>query len=335
VRIELPRPDDWHVHLRQGEALTAYARRHGSAFGRILAMPNTRPPLTDPDGLTAYRRRAEEAAPSLTVLPAFRIMPTMTGEAVRALAAAGAPAGKYYPDGATTNSEGGLSDWRRAEDALAAMEEAGTVLCVHGEKPDAPVLEREEAFLPAFMEIRWAFPKLRMILEHVSSAAGVQAVMDASDRGPTGATVTLQHLLFTLDDLVGGLLNPHLFCKPLVKGDADREAIRERVLDGDSRFFFGSDSAPHPKGAKESGACPAGCYTAPLLLPALAAWFEEQAALDRLEAFLCDFGRLFYGMDSNSGTVLLEKTPWRVPDEADGCVPLMAGRELSWRVVES
>jgi len=331
MTLEIPRPDDWHVHLRQGKRMGDYTRAHAAAFGRVLAMPNTLPPLTTPDEISAYRKIARDAAPDLDVLIAFRLMPDTGGEEVSALADSGVRAGKYYPDGATTNSKGGLSNWRQIESALAVMEESGMVLCLHGEEPTASVLMREEAFLPVFWEIREAFPRLKMILEHVSSAAGVQAVID--DQGPSAATVTVQHLLFTLDDLMGGSLNPHLFCKPVVKTDEDRKAIQERILDGDRRFFFGSDSAPHEKGRKESPHCPAGAYTAPMALPALVSWFDGVDALNRLEPFLCEFGRNFYGLPSNRGTVRLERRPWTVPQLSEGCVPLMAGEELPWRLV--
>ena len=310
--------------------MTSYARAHASSFGRILAMPNTTPPLVTAREVLEYRRRAEDAAPGLEVLTAFRLMPGTTEADVRALAAAGVPAGKYYPDGATTNSAGGLTDWRQIEGALSAMEGTGIVLCVHGENPSAPVLDREEAFLPVFREIRRAFSGLKMVLEHVSSAAAVRTVAESD--GPTAATVTVQHLLFTLDDLIGGLLNPHLFCKPVVKFEKDRRAIRDMVLAGDPRFFFGSDSAPHIREYKESDRCPAGTYTAPMALPALVTWLEEAGAMERIEPFFCEFGRRFYNVPANSGSIILERSPWTVPSVSEGCVPLMAGEKLPWKV---
>ena len=310
--------------------MPSYARAHASAFGRVLAMPNTTPPLVTVEDVLEYRRRAEEAAPGLEVLAAFRLMPGATEIDVRALAASGVPAGKYYPDGATTNSAGGLTGWRQIEGALSVMEETGMVLCIHGEDPSAPVLDREEAFLPVFREIRRAFPGLKIVLEHVSSAAAVRMVAESD--GPTAATVTVQHLLFTLDDLIGRLLNPHLFCKPVVKFERDRRAIREAVLAGNSRFFFGSDSAPHLREHKESDRCPAGVYTAPMALPALVSWFEEAGAMERIKPFFCEFGRRFYNVPANPGTVVLERSSWTVPSVSEGCVPLMAGEELQWKI---
>ena len=330
MKIVLPRPDDWHVHLRQGPAMAGYAAAHAAVFGRVLAMPNTDPPLTSPEAVSVYRREAEAAAPGLRVLPAFRLMPGMDAGEIRALADTGVFAGKYYPDGATTNSGGGLTHWRQAEPALAAMEERDLVLCVHGEDPEAPVLDREAAFLPIFREMRRRFPRLRMILEHVSTADGVRMVLD--DEGPTAATVTVQHLAFTLDDLLGGMLNPHLFCKPVVKTLRDREIIQEAVFSGHHRFFFGSDSAPHLRNHKESDSCPPGAYTAPMILPALATIFEKAGCLDRLEEFICRIGRKFYRMPPNEGEVVLVPEPWTVPAESEGCVPLMAGQTLPWRV---
>ena len=342
MKIVLPRPDDWHVHLRQGAAMGAYAAAHGTAFGRVLAMPNTIPPLTSPGAIAAYQKKAEAAGapegafntpggdPLFRVYPAFRLMPGMSAAEIHALADAGVIAGKYYPDGATTNSRGGLTHWRQAEAALAAMEERDIVLCVHGEKPEAPVLDRERAFLPVFGEMRGRFPRLRMILEHISCADSVRMVAEA--QGPTAATVTVQHLAYTLDDLLGNHLKPHLYCKPVVKLAEDRESIRRVVFEGHSRFFFGSDSAPHARELKECDSCPAGAYTAPIILPALAALFEEAGCLNRLEDFLCRIGREFYRMPPNPGSVTLVRENWRVPDESEGCVPLMAGQTLPWRI---
>ena len=352
MRIVLPRPDDWHVHLRQGAAMGAYAAAHGAAFGRVLAMPNTVPPLTSPGAIAAYRRKAEAsgggdsgaAAPAAViseasgggggglfrVYPAFRLMPGMTPAEIHALADSGVIAGKYYPDGATTNSRGGLTRWKQAEAALEVMQERDVVLCVHAEDPEAPVLERERAFLPVFGEIRRRFPRLRMILEHISCADSVRMV--SGDEGPTAATVTVQHLACTLDDLLGGHFNPHLYCKPVVKLAEDRESIRRMVFNGHPRFFFGSDSAPHARELKESDSCPAGAYTAPMILPALATIFEEAGCLNRLEDFLCRFGRKFYRMAPNPGCIALVREAWKVPGESEGCVPLMAGRTFPWRI---
>ena len=258
MRIVLPRPDDWHVHLRQGAAMGAYAAAHGAAFGRVLAMPNTVPPLTSPGAIAAYRRKAEASGGGglFRVYPSFRLMPGMTPAEIHALADSGVIAGKYYPDGATTNSRGGLTRWKQAEAALEVMQERDVVLCVHAEDPEAPVLERERAFLPVFGEIRRRFPRLRMILEHISCADSVRMV--SGDEGPTAATVTVQHLACTLDDLLGGHFNPHLYCKPVVKLAEDRESIRRMVFNGHPRFFFGSDSAPTPGNSRSPIHAPPG-----------------------------------------------------------------------------
>ncbi len=329
MKIILPRPDDWHVHLREGPEMAAYAQAHG-AFGRVLAMPNTLPPLISAKDIKEYCQRAEAACPGLSVLAAFRLMPGMQSQTIADLAAANVIAGKYYPDGATTNSQGGIVSWHQIEEALGAMEANGIVLCVHGEDPDAPILDREAAFLPVFNQIRRAFPLLKMVLEHVSTAEGVRIIQE--DPGPSAATITVHHLLFSLDDLLGGLMHPHLFCKPVIKTLVHRQAIEDVVLSGDPRFFFGSDSAPHPKEKKQSDSCPAGVYSAPVILPALAEFFDRAGALERMEPFLCDFGRKFYGVPPNSGTVELAKSPWTVPSESEGCIPLMAKSVLPWKL---
>ncbi len=312
--------------------MPAYSRAHGAAFGRILAMPNTIPPLTSPERIRKYRQTAESASPGLKVLTAFQLIPGMNRKDIAMLSEEDTPAGKYYPAGATTNSHNGVSSLDTVMEAIGAMEEHGLVLCLHGEDPMASVLDREKEFLPTFKKIRRAFPSLRMVLEHVSTAEAVQMIQ--GDPGPSAATVTIQHLMFTLDDLLGNLLNPHLFCKPVVKSHVHRQAIEKVVFEGNPKFFFGSDSAPHEKERKHSGTCPAGAYTAPIILPALADFFEKSGQLERLKPFLCDFGREFYDVPENRGEVTLEKREWVVPMESEGCVPLMAGETLQWRIAE-
>jgi dihydroorotase len=258
----------------------------------------------------------------------FKIRPGLTRQTLADLQAAGAVAGKLYPEGVTTHSEDGV---RRLEDAwsvFAAMEELDLVLCLHGEHPDAFSLDREAAFLGGLSSLRDAFPRLRIVLEHVSTAAGIDAVVAV---GPlTAATLTVHHLLFTLDDMVGGRLDPHLFCKPLLKRPEDRARLVEAALSGSPQFFFGSDSAPHTREHKEAALCSAGCYTMPASLSLLLELFESHGALDRLEPFVSRFGAQFYGLEPNPGTVTFEKSPWKVPELKHGVVPLKAGATLSW-----
>ncbi|HUX21223.1 MAG TPA: dihydroorotase [Spirochaetia bacterium] len=326
--IVIRRPDDLHVHLRDGEAVSGYARDAARHFARILVMPNTSPPIVTTDDLVAYRARIEQAAPKLTPLMTFKIMQGATAESIRDLKSAGAVAGKLYPRGATTNSEDGLSDIGGALPIFEVMEEVGLVLCIHGENPAAPVLEREAAFLPTFFEIISRFPRLKVVLEHVSSEAGVQAVREAPER--VAATITVHHLLFTLDDLLGNRLRPHLFCKPVIKPERDRAAIERVVLEGHPRFFYGSDSAPHLRSEKESDSGSAGVYSIPVSLSLLAEFFVDRGAVGRFEPFVSELGARFYGLPLNEGTITIRRESWRVPEELHGVVPLLAGTELDW-----
>lgn len=330
--LEIPRPDDFHVHLRQGPPLAAYAARSARHFGRALAMPNTVPPISSGRALGDYRRAvlAGMAGYACAPLFAFKLLPGMGAAAVRDCAEAGALAGKYYPVGSTTNAADGVPSPESVAEELEAMEELGLVLSVHAEDPSRPVLEREEAFLPVLERVIGRYPRLKLVMEHVSSRAGVRAVM--AWPGRVGATITAHHLSFTVDDLLGERLSPSLYCKPVLKTERDREALREAAGSGSPKFFFGSDSAPHPPEAKAAGA--AGCYAAPTALALLAEAFEGLGRLDALEGFVSRAGAAFYGLPPAEGSLRLERSPWRVPELMDGAVPLAAGRTLRWRVVE-
>lgn len=328
--LEIRTPDDFHVHLRQGPAMAAYAARAARHFGRFLAMPNVVPPLTGPAALADYRRAVAAAIAASgyasTPLSCFKLVPGMGREAVLACAAAGAVAGKYYPAGSTTNASDGVPEPAAVADELAAMQDAGLVLSIHGEDPSASALDRERAFLGVVDGIVGSYPRLRVALEHLSCAESVRAVLAWPER--VGATITAHHLSYTIDDLLGGGLRPELFCKPVLKSAADRAALLEAAVSGSPRFFFGSDSAPHPPEAKAAGA--AGCYTAPVALSLLAAAFEEAGALDRLETFVSVSGARFYGLGLNPGVVRLSREGWTVPAAVDGAVTPAAGRTLAW-----
>jgi len=328
------RPDDFHVHLRQGADCGNFARDAVKAgFGRVLVMPNTLPPIVSAPALSAYRREIEVAAPGLKALMTFKVRPDLDLGALVALKQAGAVAGKLYPEGVTTNSEDGI---RRLEDGypvFALMEELGLVLCLHGEHPEAFSLDREAAFVKGLKGLRAAFPTLRIVLEHVSSAAGIDAVLE--DGPLMAATLTIQHLLYTLDDMVGGKFDPHLFCKPLLKRPEDRMRLVEAALSGDPKFFFGSDSAPHTREHKEAALCSAGCYTMPVSLSLLLEFYEHHGALGRLEPFVSRFGSEFYGLPHNQGTITFTKEPWTVSKLYHGVVPLKAGATLPWSLEPS
>jgi dihydroorotase len=329
----LRRPDDFHAHFRQGAAMALYVAREAASFGRAIAMPNTLPPVADAAGIAGYRRMLEAAVPrglDFQPLMTFKLLPGMDAPTVRACAAAGAVAGKYYPAGATTNAADGPRNPEEVAAALAAMEESGIILSIHGEAPDAPAFEREARFLDTVASIMDRWPRLRIVLEHLSSAAAADFVAAGPQR--LAGTITAHHLLCTADDFLGGGLNPHLFCKPIIKFAADRDALRKAAFSGSPKFFFGSDTAPHPRAVKESGSAPGGIYSAPTAIPALAGLFERSGALPAFENFVAGFGAGFYSLEPPRGTLRLRREPWRVPDEIDGAVPLCAGTILDWRL---
>jgi dihydroorotase len=334
-RITIATPDDFHAHLRRGDPMGAYARRHALCFGRALVMPNTLPPIASAAELRAYRAEIEAATGGPSGAPgpflplmAFKLAPGMEAGTVAACAAAGALAGKYYPRGATTNSSDGVADPSEIGSALAAMEEGDIVLSIHAEDPSAPVLSREEAFIPTLERILARFPKLRIVVEHISTAALLDFVLGCPPRVAGG--VTAHHLLFTLDDLVGEGLKSHLYCKPVLKTARDRDALREAVFRGESSLFFGSDSAPHSREAKESLSAPAGIYSSPAAIAALAGLFDSCGELGALEGFLSKRGADFYRLPPPSGLLELERKEWRVDEEIDGAAPMLAGETLAW-----
>jgi len=335
----MPMPDDFHAHLRQGEGLRAWARGHAGQFGRVLCMPNTLPPVSSAARLDEYRKelaRAIDALPEgerFEPLMTFKILPGMKAAEVEAMARAGAIAGKYYPSGATTNAADGPRSFKEVEEVLAAMEALGIVLSIHGEDPEAPALERERAFLPKVARLIERHAKLRVVLEHLSDAESVRFV----ERGPgnLAATITAHHLLYTIDDVIGDAMNPHLYCKPVIKFARDREALRTAIISGAPRFFFGSDSAPHPRAKKESGAAASGVFSSPGALPALLELFDGLWGKDgrqELARFMAERGADFYGLPRSARSITLERVGWQVPADIGGAVPMCAGQTLAWRV---
>jgi dihydroorotase len=326
--LTLHSPLDMHVHLRQGDMLALVAPHTARFFAAAVAMPNLTPPVTGLAGILEYRQAILEAAGR----PFTPLMTLFFREYSRDELEAARPhiiGVKLYPAGMTTNSEAGLADMERAAPTLAAMEELGIPLLVHGEGCGF-VMDREALFLPVVEGWARDFPKLRIVLEHVTTAAGVGLLERC---GNVFATVTLHHLLMTLDDVIGGLMRPHLFCKPVAKRPEDRAALREAALHH-PRAFFGSDSAPHPVSAKEAPGCAAGIFSAPVALPALAGLFEELGALDRLQAFVSDRACAAYGLAPMERTVGLERRPWTVPERIGPVVPYLAGQTLNWMVVD-
>lgn len=278
----------------------AYALRHAASFGRALVMPNTKPPVCSAVEIRAYRREilaatAGRSGGTFEPLLTFKLIAGMSRAAVLACAEAGAVAGKYYPAGATTNSEDGIADPESVDDALDAMEESSLVLCIHCESPGAPALDRESAFLPAIEVILGRHPRIRLVIEHISTVESLDFLKRSPDR--VAATVTAHHLLCTLEDVIGGDLDPHLFCRPVLKTARHVDALRDAVLRGEERLFFGSDSAPHARQAKEGRRAAAGIYASPSAIPALADFFDRENRISAFEPFVARRGAAFYGLE--------------------------------------
>lgn len=330
--IRIRKPDDFHIHLRQGELLEMAAVHCSNYFSRAIVMPNTIPPIDSIERMENYKEEILNCTSGFTPLMTFKLLKGMKREQISLFKQNGALAGKLYPAGSTTNSEDGIKSWTEIKPLLSAMEEEGLVLSIHGEDPSAYSLEREKAFIPQIEQICKEYPNLKVVFEHLSSKEGIEAVLNGPDT--LAGTITVHHLLMTLDDVIGGSLNPHNFCKPVLKSPEDRQAIQKAVLEGHKKFFFGSDSAPHLISNKENGSASAGVYTTPVTLPLVVQFFMDQNALDKLENFLSTFGADFYGLPHNKEEIEIEEQSWTVPDEYNGVRPMMAGRELQWKVKE-
>jgi dihydroorotase len=344
MRIELTRPDDWHLHLRDGAAMAAVLPDTARRFARAVVMPNLRPPVTTVEAAAAYRDRIVAALPrgaSFTPLMTLYLTDeTSAAEVGRAKSSGFVHALKYYPAGATTNSDSGVTDLRKVRPALAAMQDLGVPLLLHGEVTDADVdvFDRERVFVERHLaSIVRDFPALRVVLEHVTTADAVDFVRGS---GPNvAATITAHHLLWNRSELFRGGLRPHAFCLPVLKRERHRRALVQAATGDDPRFFLGTDSAPHARGRKESDCGCAGIYTAHAALELYAEVFEDAGRLDRLEAFGSHRGADFYGLPRNEGRIALERSAWRVPDRlpfGDGeLVPMRAGEDLRWRLVDA
>ena len=342
--LTITRPDDWHVHLRDGELMRGVVGATARAFGRAVVMPNLDPPVTTVAAAAAYRERIATALP-----PKSRFAPLLTlyltdntpaaeiGEARRSGFVIGV---KYYPAGATTNSASGVTAVERAYPALAAMQEHGLPLLVHGEvtAPQVDVFDRERVFVETVLAcIVRDFPALKIVLEHVTTREAVEFV--AAAPAHVGATITPQHLLHSRNALFSGGIRPHLYCLPILKREAHRQALLKAATSGNPKFFLGTDSAPHVREAKESACGCAGCYSAHAALELYAEAFEAAGALDKLEAFASFHGADFYGLPRSGDTVTLARETWSVPAEyvfgAHTVVPLNAGATMRWRLVAS
>jgi len=333
MSITLTQPLDMHLHLRDNEMLQTVAPLSADSFAGAIIMPNLVPPVTTQEALIAYKERIQEAIGETTFTPYMTLFfkPTYT-KAFLASLGSDLAAIKLYPAGITTNSEGGLSgfDVEELRPTLTAMSELGIPLCIHGET-NGFVMDREAEFVSIYEMLATNFPELTIIMEHITTKASVEAL----ERFPNlYATITLHHLLITLDDVAGGMLQPHLFCKPIAKRPEDREALRKVALSGHPKVMFGSDSAPHPQHAKESCGCAAGVFTAPIALQVLTELFVEHSTVENLQAFVSGNAQTIYKhLTVPQKSITLEQKPFVVPEIYGSVVPMYAGKTLAYSIV--
>ena len=334
MKITLNSPLDMHLHLRDGDMLKLTAPLSADFAGAVI-MPNLVPPVTTPAAMQAYDARIAAALDGADFTRYMTLFFTPLGEKelLEAKDTPGFFGFKLYPAGITTNSEGGVSDMAQADKTLRLMEEMGIPLLVHGESHGF-VMDREQEFLAVYRHLATKYPRLKLSMEHITTAEAVRLL----DEFPNiCATVTLQHLIITLDDVAGGALRPHLFCKPIAKRPEDRDALLRAALEGHPRLMFGSDSAPHPRCRKEACGCAAGVFTGPVALPKLAEIFAAHGALENLQAFVSGNACQWYGLQPVQKTVTLEDTPMSVPASyrsyGEQVVPMYAGESIGWSIV--
>jgi dihydroorotase len=339
--LRIRRPDDWHLHLRDGAALAAVLPHTAAQFARAIVMPNLQPPVTTTAMARAYRDRILAARPAgSTFQPLMTLYLTDQTPAaeIRSARDSGLVLGcKLYPAGATTHSDAGVTDIRRIDHALQTMAEVGMPLLVHGEvtRADVDVFDREARFIDeVLVPLRLRLPQLRIVFEHVTTRAAVQFVRAQANN--VAATLTPQHLALNRNALFVGGIRPHNYCLPVLKRETDRVALLDAVVSGDPRFFLGTDSAPHARSAKEQACGCAGIYSAHAALELYAQVLEDAGALQRLEAFASEFGPRFYGLPLNEGFITLVRETWTAPASypfgQDVVVPMAAGEPLRWRV---
>jgi dihydroorotase len=332
--ITIRKPDDWHVHLRDGEMLIRVAPYTARQFARAVVMPNLDPPITTAEAARAYRKRILVATdPGFTPLMTCYLTDSSNPDEIAQGFAEGVwVAAKLYPAGATTNSASGVTDVRNIYPVLARMEKIGMVLCVHGEVTDADVdvFDREAVFIDRVLSrLVSDFPELKIVLEHITTSDAVDFVSS----GRVAATITPQHLIISRNAMFAGGIRPHAYCLPVAKREEHRLAVRKAAVSGKPNIFLGTDSAPHARHAKESACGCAGIFNAPYALESYATVFEEEDALDKLEAFASVNGARFYDLPVNEETVTLEQWAVEVPEEIDGLVPFQAGETLRWRLL--
>lgn len=342
--LTLGRPDDFHLHLRDGAALVSVVPFTARQFARALVMPNLRPPVTTVAAAAAYHQRILQSVPA-----GARFSPLMTlyltdnttvDEVARVADSDFVLAFKYYPAGATTNSDSGVSALSKVYRVLETMQRLGVILCVHGEvtDPATDVFDREALFVDGpLQQITRDFPDLKVVVEHITTSEAADFVTDAGVN--VAATITPQHLLYNRTSIFTGGIRPHFYCLPILKREVHRQALLKAATSGSAKFFLGTDSAPHAKNSKEACCGAAGCFTSHAALELYAEAFEAAGALDKLDAFAGQFGADFYGLPRNDGHVTLKRETWSSPDEfafgSETVVPLTVGRSMKWKLVDA
>ena len=339
--LTLTRPDDWHLHVRDGDALRTVVPHTARQFGRAIIMPNLKPPVTTAAQALAYRERILAAVPEgvdFEPLMTLYLTDNLAPEEIVRAKAAGVVAAKLYPAGATTNSDAGVTELKKIHPVLEAMQKVGMLLLVHGEvtSSDIDLFDREAVFIERHLiALRRDFPELKIVFEHITTREAAQYVSEAGER--LAATITAHHLLYNRNAIFAGGIRPHYYCLPVLKRETHRLALVQAATSGNKHFFLGTDSAPHPAHLKEHATGCAGCYTAHAALELYAEAFDAAGALDRLEAFASFHGPDFYGLPRNTGTVTLEKSTWTPPESfpfgGAELKPLRSGESLAWRQV--
>ena len=343
MQITITRPDDWHLHLRDGEALAAVLPHTARQFARAIVMPNLKPPVTTVEQAAAYRQRILAALPAgmafEPLMTLYLTDNTPASEVAKAAASGFVKAVKLYPAGATTNSDAGLTDIAKAYDTLAEMARVGLPLLVHGEVTDPKVdlFDREKVFIDTvLLPLTQRFPQLRVVMEHITTRDAADFV--ANSGSTVAATITAHHLLYNRNAIFQGGVRPHWYCLPVLKRETHREALVAAAISGNPKFFLGTDSAPHAKMTKEAACGCAGCYTAYAAIELYAEAFEQAGALDKLEGFASCHGPDWYGLPRNGDRITLAKETWCVPASypylsTDDIVPLRAGESLTWKLL--
>jgi dihydroorotase len=339
--ITITRPDDWHLHLRDGATMASVLPHSARQFGRAIVMPNLKPPVTTVAAADAYRGRILAALPAgmkfEPLMTLYLTNNTSPDEIRRAVDSGFVHAVKLYPAGATTNSDAGVTDLTNCYKALEVMQELDLPFLVHGEvtDPEVDVFDREAVFIDRVMRpLRKDFPELKVVFEHITTRQAAEYVAEAE--GPIAATITAHHLLYNRNEIFKGGIRPHYYCLPILKREEHRLALMTAATSGDERFFLGTDSAPHAQGAKENACGCAGCYTALHAMELYAEAFERAGALDKLEGFASLHGPAFYGLEPNADTITLRREQWTLPATLPlgelEVVPLNAGEIINWKM---